>query len=287
MLNMWHKLGILLEMIKFKHSVFALPFALMDVVLAANGLPPLRILFWVIVAMVGARTAAMTFNRIADKHFDAANPRTAGRALPAGLVSARESWLLVLVSSVAFFLACAMINRTTLILAPFALGLTFFYSLTKRFTWLCHLVLGLALALAPVGGWAAITNTLAGYPWALSFGVLFWVAGFDCIYACLDADYDRSAGLYSMPAILGRENSFRLAVIFHGIAFILFTLTGMLMGLNAWYYAGIVVTGAALFYQHLIVNPQDLSRIRQSFFSMNGLIALTLFCATCLSLATS
>ena len=284
---MWHKLGILLEMIKFKHSVFALPFALMAVVLAADGLPPLRILFWVVVAMVGARTAAMTFNRIADKHFDAANPRTAGRALPAGLVSSKESWLLVLVSSAFFFLACAMINRSTLILAPFALGLTFFYSLTKRFTWLCHLVLGLALALAPAGGWVAITDSFAGYPWALSFGVLFWVAGFDCIYACLDADYDRSAGLYSMPAILGRENSFRLAVMFHGIAFILFILTGILMHLNGWYYAGIAITGAALFYQHLIVKPEDLSRIRQSFFSMNGLIALTLFTATCLSLATS
>ncbi|MGI6637585.1 MAG: UbiA-like polyprenyltransferase [Desulfobulbus sp.] len=284
---MWHKLSILLEMIKFKHSVFALPFALMALVLAADGLPPLRVLFWVIVAMVGARTAAMTFNRIADQRFDAANPRTAARALPAGLVSPRESWLLVLVSSAFFFLACAMINRTTLMMAPFALGLTFFYSLTKRFTWLCHLVLGLALALAPVGGWAAVTDTFAGYPWVLSIGVLFWVAGFDCIYACLDADFDRSAGLHSMPAVLGRQNSFRLAVLFHAIAFICFTLTGILMGLNGWYYAGIVLTGAALFYQHLIVHPQDLSRIKQSFFSMNGLIALTLFTAVCLSLLTS
>lgn len=284
---MWHKLSILLEMIKFKHSVFALPFALMALVLAADGLPPLRVLFWVIVAMVGARTAAMTFNRIADQRFDAANPRTAARALPAGLISPRESWLLVLVSSAFFFLACAMINRTTLMMAPFALGLTFFYSLTKRFTWLCHLVLGLALALAPVGGWAAVTDTFAGYPWVLSIGVLFWVAGFDCIYACLDADFDRSAGLHSMPAVLGRQNSFRLAVLFHAIAFICFTLTGILMGLNGWYYAGIVLTGAALFYQHLIVHPQDLSRIKQSFFSMNGLIALTLFTAVCLSLLTS
>ena len=284
---MWHKLSILLEMIKFKHSVFALPFALMALVLAADGLPPLRVLFWVIVAMVGARTAAMTFNRIADQRFDAANPRTAARALPAGLVSPRESWLLVLVSSAFFFLACAMINRTTLMMAPVALGLTFFYSLTKRFTWLCHLVLGLALALAPVGGWAAVTDTFAGYPWVLSIGVLFWVAGFDCIYACLDADFDRSAGLHSMPAVLGRQNSFRLAVLFHAIAFICFTLTGILMGLNGWYYAGIVLTGAALFYQHLIVHPQDLSRIKQSFFSMNGLIALTLFTAVCLSLLTS
>ncbi len=284
---MWHKLGILLEMIKFKHSVFALPFALMAVCLAARGLPPFSVLFWVIVAMVGARTAAMTFNRIVDRRFDAANPRTASRALPAGLVSTGESWLLLLVSSVLFFLACAMINRTTLMMAPFALALTFFYSLSKRFTWLCHLVLGLALALAPLGGWAAVRDTFAGYPWALSLGVLFWVAGFDCIYACLDADFDRSAGLYSMPAVLGSHNSFRLAGVFHGIAFILFTLTGILMQLNAWYYGGIVITGAALLYQHAIVKPEDLSRIRQSFFTMNGLIALVLFAATCLSLLSS
>lgn len=284
---MWRKLAVLLEMIKFKHSVFALPFALMAVLLGARGLPPLAVLFWVIVAMVGCRTAAMTFNRIVDRRFDAANPRTAGRALPAGLVGVGESWMLVLVSSAVFFLACAMINRATLLLAPFALALVLFYSLTKRFTWLCHLVLGLALSLAPLGGWAAVTGTFSGYPWPLTFGVLFWVAGFDCIYACLDADFDREAGLHSMPAAFGRTASFRLAVAFHILAFGLFILTGILMGLNGWYYAGIAVTAGALFYQHAIVSPQDLSRIRMSFFSMNGLIALTLFIATCLSIATA
>ena len=281
------KLAVLLEMIKFKHSVFALPFALMAVLLAARGLPPLPVLFWVIVAMVGCRTAAMTFNRIADRRFDAANPRTQGRALPAGLVGLRESWLLVLVSSAVFLLACAMINRATLLLAPFALALVLFYSLTKRFTWLCHVVLGLALSLAPLGGWAAVRGDFAGYPWPLTLGVLFWVAGFDCIYACLDADFDREAGLHSMPAAFGRKNSFRLAVAFHALAFGLFVVTGLVMGLNGWYYAGIVVTAGALFYQHAIVSPSDLSRIRMSFFSMNGLISLTLFIATCLSIATA
>lgn len=285
--QLWHKLSILLEMIKFKHSVFALPFALMAVALAAQGWPDVWVLFWVIVAMVGARTAAMTFNRIADRHFDAANPRTEQRALPAGLVSVRDSWILMLGASALFFLACAMLNTCTLALSPFALGLVLFYSLTKRFTWLCHLILGLALALAPLGGWAAVTGTFAGYPWPLSLGVLLWVAGFDCIYACLDADFDRRAGLYSMPACFGRENSFRLAVVFHYVAFLLFTLTGLLMQLNAWYYLGIVLTGAALFYQHAIVKPEDLSRIRMSFFSMNGLISLTLFFAASLAIATA
>lgn len=283
---MWRKIAVLLEMVKFQHTVFAMPFALMGALLAARGLPALRVFFWVVIAMVGARTCAMTFNRIVDRRFDAANPRTADRALPAGQVSLSESWLMTVLSGVLFFFACFMLNTTALLIAPFALGLTLVYSLTKRFTWMCHVVLGLALACSPLGGWVAVADGVSGYPWVLSVGVFFWVAGFDCIYACLDADFDREAGLYSMPAIFGSSSSFRIAVVFHLLAFGLFTLTGLQMGLNFWYYAGIAVTGAALFYQHFIVNPQDLSRIRMSFFSMNGLIALILFAATCVSLAT-
>jgi 4-hydroxybenzoate polyprenyltransferase len=278
------KLHILLEMIKFKHTVFALPFALMGAFLAARGLPSLRIFFWVILAMVGARTAAMTFNRIADYRFDAANPRTKKRAIPAGEVSLKESWLMVTASSFLFFMACWMLNPLALMMSPFALGLTFFYSLTKRFTWLCHVVLGIALAVSPLGGWVATTGSLAGYPWVLSLGVLFWVTGFDIVYASQDAEFDRKAGLYSMPAVLGRKNAFRLAITFHTLAFVLFTLTGYLQGLNIVYYIGIVLAGSALFYQHLIVNPRDLSRIQMSFFSMNGFISLTLFVTTCISL---
>ena len=240
---MWRKLAILLEMIKFQHTVFAMPFALMGAFLAARGLPGVRVFFWVILAMVGARTCAMTFNRIVDRRFDAANPRTAGRALPAGAVSLTESWLMVAASGALFFLACAMLNRTALLIAPFALGLTLVYSLTKRFTWLCHVVLGLALACSPLGGWVAVADGVNGYPWVLSVGVLLWVAGFDCIYACLDADFDREAGLHSMPSIFGRTASFRIAVFFHLLAFVLFILTGVQMGLNLWYYAGIAVTG--------------------------------------------
>ncbi len=281
---MLNKIKIMLEMIKFKHTVFAMPFALMGAFLAGRGLPTLWVFFWVVVAMVGARTAAMTFNRIADYRFDAANPRTAKRAIPAGEVSLTESWLMVTVSAALFFFACWMLNPMALTIAPFALALTFIYSLTKRFTWLCHLVLGLALAFSPLGGWVAVAGSLSGYPWVLSLGVLFWVTGFDCIYACMDAEFDREAGLYSMPASLGRHNSFRLAVLFHALAFILFTLTGYLQDLNFVYYIGIIVTGAALFYQHLVVNPKDLTRIQMSFFSMNGFIALTLFVVTWISL---
>ncbi|MGE4559863.1 MAG: UbiA-like polyprenyltransferase [Desulfobulbus sp.] len=283
---MWKKIAVLLEMIKFQHTVFAMPFALMGAFLAERGIPSVGVFFWVVVAMVGARTSAMTFNRIVDRHFDAANPRTTGRALPAGEVTLVQSWMMVIVASLLFFFACFMLNPLALKIAPLALGLTLFYSLTKRFTWFCHVVLGIALAFSPLGGWVAVSATLQGYPWILSLAVLFWVAGFDCIYACLDADFDRGAGLFSMPAIFGRKNGFRVAVLFHVLAFVLFSLTGVCMKLNYWYFLGIAITAAALFYQHFIVSPKDLSRIRQSFFSMNGIISLTLFGATCLALAT-
>ncbi len=280
------KIKTMLEMIKFKHTVFALPFAFIGAFLAANGVPDLKTFILVIIAMFGARTCAMAFNRIVDHKFDAANPRTANRAIPAGEVSLSESWLMVIISGLVFFLACWFLNSLTFILAPFALTLTLVYSLTKRFTSLCHVVLGVALAFAPIGGWVAVTGSLEGFPWVLSLGVLFWVAGFDCIYACLDADFDRKTGLHSLPAKLGRKRAFNLAVIFHIIAFILFTITGVLTDLNWIYFIGIAITGAALFYQHFIISPDDLSHIKMSFFSMNGIISITLFIATFLSLLT-
>ena len=283
---MLHKIKTLLEMIKFKHTVFALPFAFMGAFLAARGVPSLQVFLWVVLAMVGARTCAMGFNRIADRRFDAMNPRTADRALPAGSVTLRESWLMVVLSGALFFIACFMLNRLALQMAPFALALTLLYSLTKRFTWLCHVVLGVALAFSPLGGWVAVSGSFEGYPWFLSLAVLFWVAGFDTIYACLDADFDREAGLFSMPAYFGRRRAFHLAVFFHVLAFVFFAATGYAAGLNIYYFAGVVITGCALFYQHIVVNPTDLSRIRLSFFSMNGIISITLFVATWLSIVT-
>ncbi len=284
---MLKKIGILLEMIKFKLTIFAMPFAFTGAFLAAGGVPDLLVFLWIIVAMVGARTCAMGFNRIVDRRFDKDNPRTADRAIPAGEVSMIEAWTMVVLAGILFFFACYSLNRLTLTLAPFALFLTLFYSYTKRFTAFCHLVLGVALAFSPLGGWVAVTGSLSGYPFVLSFGVLFWVAGFDTIYACLDADFDQKEGLHSLPSRLGRERAFKLAVVFHIIAFIFFTLTGVQANLNIFYYIGIVTTAGALFYQHLIVNPRDLSRINAAFFSMNGFISLTLFVATWLSLLTS
>ncbi|MCD6390343.1 MAG: UbiA family prenyltransferase [Desulfobulbaceae bacterium] len=281
---MLKKIAILLEMIKFKHTVFALPFALMGAFLAQGGVPGPMIFVWVVLAMAGARTCAMGFNRIVDWKFDLANPRTANRAIPAGEVKLWEAWAMVIPAGLLFFFACYNLNELTLLLSPFALGLTLLYSLTKRFTWLCHVVLGVALAFSPLGGYVAVKGSLVGFPWMLSLGVLFWVAGFDAIYACLDADFDRDAGLKSLPARFGRKRAFRLAVFFHVLAFGLFTATGLFCGLNFFYYIGIIISGVALFYQHIVVNPKDLSRIQLSFFAMNGLISLTIFVSTCLAL---
>lgn len=287
MSSIFHKISILLEMIKFKLTIFAMPFAFTGAFLAAGGVPELMVFLWIIIAMIGARTAAMGFNRIVDWKFDANNPRTANRAIPAGDVRLAEAWGMVVLSASLFFFACYQLNTLTLLISPFALGLTLFYSLTKRFTSFCHLVLGIALAFAPLGGWVAVTGTLDHYPYVLSLGVLFWVAGFDTIYACLDADFDRGAGLYSLPSRIGRQGAFRLAVFFHLLAFIFFTMTGISTGLNYIYYIGLALTAGALFYQHLIVNPRDLTRINAAFFSMNGFISLTIFFATWLSLATA
>jgi 4-hydroxybenzoate polyprenyltransferase len=281
---MFKKIAVMLEMIKFKHTVFALPFAFMGAFLAGRTIPDVTTIGWIILAMAGARTSAMGFNRIVDRRFDLKNPRTASRAIPAGAVKLWEAWAMVLLAASLFFFACYNLNSLTLFISPLALGLTFFYSLTKRFTWLCHLVLGGALAFSPLGGWVAVNGTLDGYPYVLSLGVLFWVAGFDTVYACLDADFDRGAGLFSLPARFGRDGAFRLAVLLHGIAFLLFALTGQQMNLHLIYYGGVALTAGALFYQHLIVNAKDLSRIQMSFFTMNGLISLTLFGATWLDL---
>ena len=282
---MFRKIAILLEMIKFEHTVFALPFAFMGGLLAQRGVPGAAVIGWIVLAMVGARTAAMGFNRIVDRHFDRDNPRTADRALPAGSVKLWEARAMVAIAAALFFFACYNLNRLTLLLSPLALGLTFFYSYTKRFTWLCHVVLGVALAFSPLGGWVAVKGTLFDYPFVLSLGVLFWVAGFDTLYACQDADFDRECGLCSLPARFGRKNAFKLAVLFHVLAFALFVATGLVSGLNFYYYLGIGFTAFALFYQHIVVNPRDLSRIQLSFFTLNGLISLVLCICTWLALS--
>jgi 4-hydroxybenzoate polyprenyltransferase len=280
------KINVLLEMIQFKLTIFAMPFALTGAILAGRGMPKWSTILWVVLAMVGARTCAMGFNRIVDRKFDQNNPRTATRAIPAGAVKPWEAWAMVVVAGMLFFFSCWQLNLLTLQLAPLALGLTLFYSLTKRFTFFCHLILGLALAFSPLGGWVAVSGSLHDYPFMLSLGVIFWVAGFDTIYACLDADFDKIIGLYSLPSRIGKEKAFRLAGFFHFLAFVFFLFTGWQAHLNSFYYGGVVVAAGALFHQHMLVKPEDLSRIHASFFSMNGLISVTLFVATWLSLIT-
>ena len=283
----FEKIAILLEMIQFKLTIFAMPFAFTGAFLAARGLPGAATIWWIVMAMVGARTAAMGFNRIVDRRFDAGNPRTAARAIPAGAVSLVEAWAMVLLAAALFFFACSRLNPLTLQLAPLALSLTLFYSYTKRFTAWCHVVLGAALAFSPLGGWVAVAGSLEDYPYLLSVGVIFWVAGFDTIYACLDAEFDQGAGLHSLPSRLGKVTAFRLAGGFHVVALVCFFFTGWQAGLNFWYYSGVVLAAGALLYQHLLVKPEDLSRIHASFFSMNGLISIVIFAATCLSLIFS
>ncbi len=281
---MFKKVTVFLEMIKFKLTIFAMPFAFMGAFLAADGLPELADFGWIILAMVGARTSAMGFNRIVDRRFDRANPRTADRAIPAGQIKLTEAWGMVIAAALLFFFACYNLNALTLTLAPLALALTWFYSLTKRFTSFCHIILGLALSFSPLGGWVAVSGTLTGFPYALSLGVLFWVAGFDTIYACLDADFDMKAKLHSLPAKLGRKNAFRLAGLFHCAAFLLFVVTGIQAQLNIVYYIGVALAAIALMYQHMLVRPTDLSRIHASFFSMNGIVSMAIFIATWISL---
>lgn len=277
------RLKLWLETIKISHSVFALPFALMGAFLAAGGPPGWRVAGWTVIAAVAVRTAAMTFNRLVDRRIDAANPRTAARALATGAIPAWQGWLVVALSSAVFVAACAALNPLTLRIAPLVLALTLGYSLTKRFTALAHLVLGSALALAPLGGWLATAGTLDGYPIALSLAVVFWVAGFDVVYACLDEAFDRRAGLHSLPARLGKARALRLARAFHVAAFAGFAWAGWHLGIP--FIAGLVLAGLALSYEHAIVRPDDLSRIQVSFLTMNGLVSAVLFAATWLSLA--
>ena len=273
------------RMIKFSHTLFALPFALIGALLARRGWPEPSVLFWVVTAMVGARTAAMGFNRLVDRRFDAANPRTRDREIPSGRIAPGAAGRLIVAAAGLFFIACWNLNTATLLFAPPALAATLIYSYTKRFTSLSHLVLGGALALAPVGGYLAVAGTLAGYPWWLSLGVVFWVAGFDVLYAAMDVEFDRRAGLHSLPARLGRRNAFRLAVAFDGLAFAGFLLSGLATGLGAPWLAGLAVAAAAMASQHLLIAPTDLRRIQTSFFTLNGVISLTLLAATAVAVA--
>ena len=270
------KLRIVLEMIKFEHTVFALPFAFLGAALAARGFPGWSASLGILGAMVGARSAAMAFNRLADRHFDAANPRTANRPLPKGEISRNFVLLFIAGGVVLFLLSAAWLNPLALKLAPIALIIVLCYSYTKRFTSFSHLFLGLALAIAPVGGWVAVTGTLVWDPFILGGAVLFWVAGFDIIYSCQDVTFDQNAGLFSLPSRFGIRRALQVAAFFHVLMVTLLAVTFQLQSLSVLSWAGLLVVAASLFYEHSIVTPTDLSRVDVAFFTLNGVVSLAL-----------
>jgi 4-hydroxybenzoate polyprenyltransferase len=265
------------EMIKIEHTLFALPFAFLGAVLAANGLPSLKQALWITVAMVGARSTAMAFNRIADREYDARNPRTANRALPAGLLSVGFVWGFTLISATLFFVAAAKLNRLTLLLAPVALASVLLYSFSKRWTLLSHLLLGWCLSIAPTGAWIAIRGALdSPVPLLLSLVVMLWTAGFDVLYACQDYDFDVKAGLHSIPRRFGIARSLLIARLFHIAAFAALLGLYWITQLGVFALAGVIATAVLLFYQHRLVKADDLSKLNAAFFTTNAFVSVIL-----------
>lgn len=275
-------LRTVLEMIKFEHTLFALPFAFLGMLLAAEGLPAALTVFWIVVAMVGARSAAMGFNRLADRHLDADNPRTASRALPAGEVTPGAVAVFIVASSALLVLAAWRLNPLALKLSPVALAVILGYSYTKRITWASHLVLGLSLSGAPLGAWIAVRGDVTATPLVLAAAVLLWVAGFDVLYALQDLDFDRRRGLHSVPARFGVRGALWISALCHGGTVALLAWLPWLYppGLGAVYWLGWAGCVALVLYQHWVVRPKDLSRLNAAFFQANALLSAWLFAAT-------
>ncbi|MEN8163337.1 MAG: UbiA-like polyprenyltransferase [Acidobacteriota bacterium] len=266
-----------LDLIKFEHTIFALPFALISLLVASEGRPSWHVLFWVLVAMVGARSAAMAFNRVADWKIDAANPRTADRHIPAGAISVAGAWMFVVLSAAMPVLAAWMLNPLCFRLSPVALAVVLGYSYMKRFSPLAHLVLGLGLAVAPVGAWLAVTGEFAAFPLWLAAAVMFWVAGFDTIYGCQDVDFDRQAGLHSLASRLGVEKALILSRVFHVLS-VAFMAGAMRRGpgLGLVSLGGVVIMTGLLAWEQAIVRGGDMKRIDKAFFEINSWIGMVL-----------
>ena len=277
MASLWQKLTTTLAMIKFEHTLFALPFAFLGAILAANGLPEWRQILWITVAMFGARSAAMTFNRIVDRDIDAKNPRTAGRELPSGKLSVGFAWAFLYVSIGVFLLASYSLNWLTFALSPVALICVLGYSYAKRFTAAAHILLGLALAISPSAAWIAVRGSLSDeVPLLLSLMVLMWTAGFDVLYACQDFEFDKRSGLYSIPARFGIAQSLWIARLFHFQAFIVLLILYLVSGLGFLALGGVVAVGLLLVYQHTLVKANDLSKMNAAFFTTNAFVSILL-----------
>ena len=274
---MFTKLSIILSDIKIEHTVFALPFALMSAFLAAGGLPEMKKLVWILVCMVGARSAAMAFNRIVDARYDAMNPRTCERAIPSGQVSVSSYWAFLILSSVLFVFSAWMLNKLAFYLSPVALIIVFFYSLTKRFTAFSHFWLGLAISIAPVGAWVAIREEISFISLLLGGAVIFWLIGFDILYSCMDVEADRANRLHSIPERSGVERALKLALASHVLMmlFLLLLLEPSVL-LGPLYLAGVLLAACLLVYEHSLVKKDDLSKVNMAFFNVNGIISIGL-----------
>jgi len=271
------KLSAIFADIKFQHTVFALPFAIMSAFIAAGGMPEAEEMMWIVVCMAGARSAAMAFNRIVDARFDVNNPRTQNRALPSGRVDMKNYWLFLIASSALFVFAAGMLNNLALYLSPVALVIVFFYSFTKRFTAYSHFWLGLAISIAPVGAWVAIREEISFVSLLLGAAVVFWLIGFDILYSCMDVAFDRENNLNSIPQKFGVENALRIAFASHVLMIVLlFALLQPVNELGILYVAGVVIVAGLLIYEHSLVRPDDLSKINMAFFNVNGIISVGL-----------
>ena len=271
------KVTTFFRMIKIEHSLFALPFAFTGALLAARGIPSFWKIFWIFVAMVSARTIAMGLNRVIDAKIDSKNPRTADREIPTGKISRKKALLYIVLSLVVYEIATYQLNMLCFILSPIPLIVFVVYSYSKRFTSLCHIILGVALGLAPIGAWVAINGTVNFGIVLLGIAVLLWVAGFDIIYALQDLNFDKNYGLFSIPAKLGIKNSILFSRLFHLTAFIIFVYLKVYFGLGIVYIAGIILCGLFMLYEHSLIKPDDLRRVNMAFFNMNAYISITIF----------
>lgn len=285
---MLKKLLIILEMIKFEHTIFALPFAFMGAVLGnivlEDSWPTWWEIFWVTLAMVGARSAAMTLNRLIDRFIDAQNPRTANRAIPAGLISVSEAIMFTVISFAMLFFAAFQLNDLAVTLLPLAVFVLILYSYTKRFTWLCHFVLGVAIGFGPLGGWIATTGEVNETALLLFGTVLFWTAGFDILYACQDEEFDRREGLHSIPSRFGIARALLISRACHVLTTIGLLAIYLTADLSVWFLVGAVISALILVYEHSLVKPHDLSKLNMAFFTMNGILSVVVFTFTMLDL---
>lgn len=276
------KIVLYLRMIRFSHSIFALPFAFTGAIIAAGGIPSLRQIVWITIAMVGARSGAFGLNRIIDRKIDKANPRTSNRELPAGVITLSEATLFTIVSLIVFVFAAYMLNPLCLKLSPIAIAVLFIYSYTKRVTWAYHFVLGLALSAAPVGAWIAIKGTLDVEIIPMGIAIVFWLAGFDTLYALQDIEFDKSYGLYSIPKRFGIKKALILSRLFHFITFLMLVISGLLFKLGLFYWLGMMVVAGLFIYEHSLIRENDLSKLDRAFFNMNGYISMAVFIFTLL-----